>query len=439
MLSSIEYLQPEPDNCLVMDNVIRDHIHDSNQSLPMIDLSPDNENIENVSINCLPPLTTPQTTPVHVEQQSELELPVIAVRNNSADNIPVSEIDGGSNICLDPSNINMTPNPVIHQPQSVKHVCTVCEKEFLYKRSLTRHMFIHNEWKPFSCAICSKKFARMDMLKLHHSIHLKVKPYQCSSCEKSYCRPSALKFHMKIHSAAQQQKQTDLPPLNSTRSIDTPTLSPISHLQTPAHSGDKSITFNSPVQIRATSTPMRVSHVQYSVFKRPSNAAADRKLSHTYRQQQPNDLVSLKTQTITYQAPMRPSQMQYSAFESSKKQSDESNDQHEQQEDLMSLETQSITTYETPMRPSQLQYSVFKRSDADCTFSYNSQQADLMSLESQSNAYQTPARVKLPVFPQTSSRTADGKLSAVITAVASLYKWSQSLTLNEQTPAISNQ
>uniref|UniRef100_A0A6P7FB81 Zinc finger protein 254-like n=1 Tax=Diabrotica virgifera virgifera TaxID=50390 RepID=A0A6P7FB81_DIAVI len=57
--------------------------------------------------------------------------------------------------------------------------CEICVKQFAHKKSLNKHMKIHNEQKPYKCEICFKRFSWPSALKQHMILHTGEKPYTC--------------------------------------------------------------------------------------------------------------------------------------------------------------------------------------------------------------------------------------------------------------------
>ena len=110
--------------------------------------------------------------------------------------------------------------------------CPNCEKMFVTKMDLSRHMAVHGgkdnscndcgfktrtlstlkrhiilkhtEDRPFECVQCKLKFKLEDGLKKHQFLHTGIRQYVCSVCGKEFKKPSHLKTHMKIHDKVYQ-------------------------------------------------------------------------------------------------------------------------------------------------------------------------------------------------------------------------------------------
>ena len=48
-----------------------------------------------------------------------------------------------------------------------KYVCPFCKKDFKYKHTMERHIFIHTGEKPFACTECEYTTNRKDRLASH--------------------------------------------------------------------------------------------------------------------------------------------------------------------------------------------------------------------------------------------------------------------------------
>ncbi|CAL4245862.1 unnamed protein product [Meganyctiphanes norvegica] len=83
--------------------------------------------------------------------------------------------------------------------RSYHYQCNLCDKTFLNRHHLVKHLRMHTEDKPFQCSQCDKAFSYNSKLIEHQRIHSGEKPYQCSQCDKAFSRNSNLMYHLRIH------------------------------------------------------------------------------------------------------------------------------------------------------------------------------------------------------------------------------------------------
>lgn len=87
------------------------------------------------------------------------------------------------------------------------HACHLCNKSFLRKRELDRHIATHTGMKPFKCSSCDKRFGRKDKLVRHMRIHEtgKILIHTCPICGSSFARKDSLVQHMRNHNPVEEQ------------------------------------------------------------------------------------------------------------------------------------------------------------------------------------------------------------------------------------------
>ncbi|KAL4235227.1 hypothetical protein ACF0H5_006865 [Mactra antiquata] len=78
--------------------------------------------------------------------------------------------------------------------------CPHCDKVFFRASSeLQKHMWIHDDIKPFKCPLCSYACRSKNNLQAHMLRHSKDKPFSCNECGKAYKSRTALRWHVRSH------------------------------------------------------------------------------------------------------------------------------------------------------------------------------------------------------------------------------------------------
>lgn len=88
-----------------------------------------------------------------------------------------------------------------HVDEIITFKCEKCDKEFIFRCELTKHLKIHNDGpKPQKCQQCGKGFRKLSDLKRHLTTHMSEKPFKCEECGKRVRDQWCLDEHMKYHS-----------------------------------------------------------------------------------------------------------------------------------------------------------------------------------------------------------------------------------------------
>lgn len=77
--------------------------------------------------------------------------------------------------------------------------CNICNRGFLNKQNMKRHMQTHSGIKPHQCNYCNLSFLRLSHLQRHHRVHTGERPFLCDQCDKQFSRSDKLKQHIAQH------------------------------------------------------------------------------------------------------------------------------------------------------------------------------------------------------------------------------------------------
>ena len=79
-----------------------------------------------------------------------------------------------------------------------KYSCSQCDKQYIRKDGLDRHMEIHTGQFTFYCQICRKGFSFSNHYEAHIRGHQGLK-YHCDYCSKPFKDKQKYRYHLSVH------------------------------------------------------------------------------------------------------------------------------------------------------------------------------------------------------------------------------------------------
>lgn len=90
--------------------------------------------------------------------------------------------------------------------------CPHCSKVLNSRRTLRKHLLVHEDISPHQCSFCGKTFKRKQTLTVHLTMHTGAKPVQCPWCPERFaynstCRTHKQRTHPELYAQAVRERE----------------------------------------------------------------------------------------------------------------------------------------------------------------------------------------------------------------------------------------